>query len=93
MRWGEWSASRPGRTLPPGYARKNKQEYYPDKFIATFYDQHLVTVQNVRHSFQCATLLVPNKSLLPTESFWGDLKHKQHPQSNAEVPLSRTLVQ
>jgi hypothetical protein len=27
--------------------------------------------QNVCHGFQCTTLLIPYKSLLPIESLWG----------------------
>jgi hypothetical protein len=58
-------------------AGKNKRENYSDEFIATFYEIHLITVQNVHHSFHCTALLVLSKSLLPVESFWSVLICKQ----------------
>jgi hypothetical protein len=46
---------------------KNKQEI--NEFIATFYEILFINVQNVCHSFQCTALIIPNRSLMPVESF------------------------
>jgi hypothetical protein len=44
-------------------------KFSSDEFIATFCEIQPISVQNVHHGSQCTAYLVPNKTLLPAESF------------------------
>jgi hypothetical protein len=53
-------------------------KHYSYQPIAIFYEKKLRPIQNVRHGFQRATLVVPNKSSQPAEPLRDVVASKQH---------------
>lgn len=63
------------------------REKYNQMNLLLHFEAHLKTVKNVCHGFQCTDLLIPNKSMLPVESFWDVLVCK----SSIHNPMQQFL--